>query len=181
MKYRSKSYSTPALVLSYRNIGERDRLVTLVTLNHGKIKTVAKGVRKLTSSKKATLEPGNIVTVFCIITKSLPILTQTKLHQDCMVIRSSLVKLKQLSQILEIIDRLFVNEELEPVVFQQVLDIRNMVVSAEPTKSTIFKHLDKLLISLGYQPLADTEHSSILEYVAAITNRPMKSWDFYST
>lgn len=139
---------------------------------------VAKGVRKMTSSKKASLEPGNIITAFCIETRSMPILTQTKLHHDCMSIRGSLQKMRQLQQLLEIVDRLFVNEELEQELFEQILETRHLIVSAEPTKTTILNRLDDLLVVMGYQPLAETKHQSILDYVAEITDRPMKSWAY---
>lgn len=178
MQFRSKSFSAQALVLSHRKVGETDRLTTLLTQAHGKITVVAKGVRKMTSSKKAVVEPGNIITAFCIETKSMPLLTQTKLHYDCMEIRTSLQKMRQLSQLLEIVDRLFVNEELEEALFDHVLAIRHLIVSPKPTKTNVLTELDTLLVALGYQPLAETKHHSVLDYVAEITERPMKSWDF---
>jgi DNA repair protein RecO (recombination protein O) len=175
---QTKSFSTQALVLSHRKVGETDRLTTLLTQTQGKITVIAKGVRKMSSSKKAALEPGNIITAFCITTKSMPILTQTKLDHDCLPIRSSLQKMRQLSQLLEIVDRLFVNEELDPELFQQVIATRHAIVATTPTKNTVLQQLDELLIALGYQPLAETKHQSILDYVAEITDRPMKSWAY---
>jgi DNA repair protein RecO (recombination protein O) len=178
VQLKAKSFSTEALVLSHRKVGETDRITTLLTQSHGKLTVVAKGVRKMTSSKKAALEPGNIVTAFCIETKSMPILTQTRLHSDCMTIRHSLQKMRQLQQLLEIVDRLFVNEELEPELFDQVISTRNLIVSDQPTKSTVLNRLDDLLVNMGYLPLAETKHQSILDYVAEITERPMKSWAY---
>jgi DNA repair protein RecO (recombination protein O) len=176
---RARTFSTPAIVLSYKKIGERDLIVVLLSRQQGKIRMIAKGARKLTSSKKAALEPGNVVTAYGVITKSMPLLTQAKLLEDCMPIRSSLQKIRQLSQLLEIFDRLFVNEELEPEMFQHILKMRKLIVTDQPTKSTILTKIDHLLTMLGYQPLADTKHQSVMDYVADITERPMKSWEFF--
>ena len=53
----TKSITTEAIVLKRRNSGEVDRLVTLITQDKGKLQCIAKGVRKMTSSKRAFLEP----------------------------------------------------------------------------------------------------------------------------
>jgi hypothetical protein len=51
--------------------------------------------------------------VFLIETKSLPILTQSKLIKEAESVRQSLTGISQLSQILEIFDRLFVENYIE--------------------------------------------------------------------
>jgi DNA repair protein RecO (recombination protein O) len=176
---QARSFSTPALVLSYRKIGEQDRIVVLLSQEQGKIRMIAKGVRKLTSSKKATLEPGNYVAAYGVVTKSMPLLTQAKMLDDCMSIRSNLQKIRQLSQFLEILDRLFVNQELDEDMFNHILKMRKLIVTDQPTKASLLPKIDQMLTMLGYQPLADTKHQSVMDYVAEITERPMKSWDYF--
>lgn len=46
-----------ALVVSRRKVGEADRLVSLFTREHGLLKAVAKGVRKIPSNRGGHLEP----------------------------------------------------------------------------------------------------------------------------
>ncbi|MFM2019490.1 MAG: repair protein RecO [Actinomycetota bacterium] len=50
-------YRDEAIVLRTHKLGEVDRIVTLLTRNHGQIRAVAKGVRKTTSRFGARLEP----------------------------------------------------------------------------------------------------------------------------
>jgi len=176
---RARTFSNPALVLSYRKIGEQDRIVVLLSQEQGKIRMIAKGVRKLTSSKKATLEPGNYVAAYGVVTKSMPLLTQAKMLDDCMSIRSNLQKIRQLSQFLEILDRLFVNQELDDGMFDHILNMRKLIVTDQPTKASLLPKIDHMLTMLGYQPLAETKHQSVMDYVAEITERPMKSWDYF--
>jgi hypothetical protein len=40
------------------------------------------------------------------------------------------------------------------------------------------QRFNTLLTQLGYQSLADSGHSTLLDYISAITERPMRSWEF---
>ena len=56
MNHRERSFRTPAIILRRFDLGEADRLLTLLTPRHGKIEVVAKGARKLTSHKTGHVE-----------------------------------------------------------------------------------------------------------------------------
>ena len=43
---RSRLYRADAVVLRRRDLGEADRILTIYTLEHGKLRVVAKGVRR---------------------------------------------------------------------------------------------------------------------------------------
>ena len=50
-------YRDEAIVLRTHKLGEVDRILTLLTRNHGQVRAVAKGVRKTSSRFGARLEP----------------------------------------------------------------------------------------------------------------------------
>src|SRR5918995_3499580 len=50
-------YKDEAVVLKTIKLGEADRIVTILTRSHGKVRAVAKGVRKTKSRFGARLEP----------------------------------------------------------------------------------------------------------------------------
>ena len=50
-------YREHGIVLRTYKLGEADRIVVLMTQSHGKVRAVAKGVRKTTSKFGARLEP----------------------------------------------------------------------------------------------------------------------------
>src|SRR5437764_15490515 len=56
MTHRERQFRTPAIILKRFDLGEADRLLTLLTPRHGKIEVVAKGARKLTSAKTGHVE-----------------------------------------------------------------------------------------------------------------------------
>lgn len=103
MKHRSKNFNSSGVVLKQSSVGETDRVVTLLTQEYGRLVSVAKGVRKLSSSKRAFLEPGNYVQAYFVKTKSLPLLIQAKLIEDCQHIRYNLTEIRKLTQFLEIL------------------------------------------------------------------------------
>ena len=54
-------YRDQAIVLRTQKLGEADRIITLFTREHGRIRAVAKGVRRTKSRWGARLEPGSHV------------------------------------------------------------------------------------------------------------------------
>ena len=68
-----------AVVLRWHLLGESDRIVTLLTRQHGKVRAVAKGVRKTSSRIGARLEPFMWVDVQWSPGKSLAIVQQVEL------------------------------------------------------------------------------------------------------
>src|ERR1700716_3789731 len=56
-------YRDEAVVLRVHKLGEADRIVTLLTRRHGRIRAVGKGVRRTMSRYGARLEPGSHVDV----------------------------------------------------------------------------------------------------------------------
>jgi DNA repair protein RecO (recombination protein O) len=56
-------YRDEAVVLRVHKLGEADRIVTLLTRRHGRVRAVGKGVRRTTSRFGARLEPGSHIDV----------------------------------------------------------------------------------------------------------------------
>lgn len=55
--FRTKLYRDDAVVLRGQKLGESDRIVTLFTRRHGRVRAVARGVRRTSSKFGARLEP----------------------------------------------------------------------------------------------------------------------------
>ncbi|MDQ3008150.1 MAG: DNA repair protein RecO [bacterium] len=173
-----RSLTTEAIVLKRSTTGEADRIITLLTKERGKIACVAKGIRKMTSSKGASLETGNYIKCHLILTKSLPILTQASLLEDCHATRESLSKIRQLSQLLEIFDQLFVEDDDTADLFSDALKLRSQVTQTATSSKAVRLGLENLMIKLGYQDPKETAYQTILEYVSALSEKPMRSWEY---
>jgi DNA repair protein RecO (recombination protein O) len=55
--YRRQLYRDDAVVLRVQKLGESDRIITLLSRRHGRLRAVARGVRRTTSRFGARLEP----------------------------------------------------------------------------------------------------------------------------
>jgi DNA repair protein RecO (recombination protein O) len=71
-------YRDTGVVLRVHKLGEADRIITLLTRRRGKLRAVAKGVRRTKSRWGARLEPFNHVDVQCHTGRSLDIVTQAQ-------------------------------------------------------------------------------------------------------
>ena len=71
-------YRDEAVVLRTHKLGEADRIVTLLTRGHGKVRAVAKGVRRTASKFGARLEPFMVADVQLYEGRSLDIVTQAE-------------------------------------------------------------------------------------------------------
>jgi DNA repair protein RecO (recombination protein O) len=72
-------YATRGYVLRRFNLGEADRIITLITPDHGKLKVVARGVRRMKSKLAGHLELFSHVTLQVAIGKSLDVVTGAQL------------------------------------------------------------------------------------------------------
>jgi len=71
-------YRDTGVVLRVQKLGEADRIITFLTQRHGKLRAVAKGVRKTTSKFGARLEPFCHVDVQFYPGRTLDIITQVQ-------------------------------------------------------------------------------------------------------
>lgn len=174
-----KSLTVESIVLKRKNLGETDRVVTLICQEMGKITCIAKGVRKLNSSFSSIIEPGNLIRAYLIKTKSMPLLVQARLIEDASATRSSLPKIRRLSQILEIFDKLLVEEELPQETFLLIKEIRQLLIDGD---INLIRSRIKLLIKqLGFADNTSQKHQTMLEYIQEVVERPMQSFKFLQT
>lgn len=174
----TKTFSAIGIVLKRVSVGETDRIVNILTQEFGKLTCVAKGVRKITSTKRAFLEPGNVVKGFFIETKSLPLLTQATLIEDCSLLSHTLQSFRQLSQLLEIYEKLFVETEIDTITYQRALKLRKMVVENKATTAVIKETLSKIITELGFQHPTESKYTNISDYVSALSDSKIKSFDY---
>lgn len=71
-------YRDAGVVLRTWKLGEADRIVVILTAQHGKVRAVAKGVRRTKSKFGARLEPGMVVDVQCYEGRNLDTVTQAE-------------------------------------------------------------------------------------------------------
>lgn len=71
-------YRDEAVVLRTHKLGEADRILTLLTKEHGQVRAVAKGVRKTSSKFGARLEPFMVADIQCYEGRNLDTVNQAE-------------------------------------------------------------------------------------------------------
>lgn len=114
-------YRDQGIVLRTYKLGEADRIVVLVTKGHGKVRAVAKGVRKTKSKFGARLEPTSHVAVQLYEGRELDIVTQAETLDHFKAIRGDLERIGSASAMLEAVDHLSQAGEVNPQLYQMLL------------------------------------------------------------
>ena len=94
------------IVLRGYPFGDADRVVVLLSPNHGKLRTVAKGVRKTTSRFGGRLEPFTHVDLVLYEGRNLDTITQAEGIDAFRAIRDDLDRITRASAMLEAVDQL---------------------------------------------------------------------------
>ncbi len=149
------SFSAEGVILKRRNLGEADKLVTVFTRSRGKIKTLAKGVRKVNSRRAGSLEILNHVKIFLHETKSWPILTEVETKGNFNNIKEDLSKLSLTYLLFELVDQFLTEEQESPFVFDLLVSTLVAIdnsPSLEKAKVFATNFQLKFLSQVGYLP-----------------------------
>ena len=109
---RERSIRTEGVILRHSDFGEADRLLTVFTRNLGKVRVIAKGVRKAKSRKAGHVQPFSRVQMQLARGRDLWILTQAEASEIFSNLREDLALLGYASYLTELLDR-FTYEEGE--------------------------------------------------------------------
>ncbi len=117
----SHLYHDTAVVLRTYKLGEADRIVVLLTEGHGKIRAVAKGVRKTKSKFGARLEPMSHVKVLMAEGRELDIVSQADSVETLAPMLADLDHLTAGMAVLEAADQMTLDREPVPHLYRMVV------------------------------------------------------------
>jgi DNA repair protein RecO (recombination protein O) len=100
-----RRYTTDAIVLSRFDLGEADRVLTLITPGIGKIKAIAKGIRRPTSRVGGSLEPFAELNLALARGRTFDVVTQVVVGHAWLNLRDSLESTATAWYIAELADR----------------------------------------------------------------------------
>jgi DNA repair protein RecO (recombination protein O) len=151
-------YRDEGVVLRAQKLGEADRIVTLLTRGHGRVRAVAKGVRRTSSRIGARLEPFGHVDVQFYEGRSLDGVTQVEtLESFGAALVHDYARYTAGQAMLETAERL-TPEEREPSVQQYLLLVGGLraLVAAEHDPSLVLDaYLVRSLSVAGWAPSFD--------------------------
>jgi DNA repair protein RecO (recombination protein O) len=148
----SHLYRDTAVVLRTYKLGEADRIVVLLTAEHGKVRAVAKGVRKTMSRFGARLEPMSHVRLLLYRGRSggdsaLDIVSQAESVEPLSPMLASLDRASQGMAVLEAADQLALEREPNEQLYRMVVGVLR----------TIAERTSPLVVSAFYWKLLAVE------------------------
>lgn len=145
------SFRTEAIIIKRKNFGEADRILTVFTKNHGKIKIIAKGVRKISSRRSPHVELLNL-SILNLYPGKMMILTEAETLYHHSGLKNDLQKSGFAFYICELVDGLLPENQEN---FQVYNLIKNTLFNLENTNNgrlLISKFEQELLTLLGFWP-----------------------------
>ena len=149
---RPRAYKTEAVVLRQMNLGEADRILTLYTPDLGKVRAVAKGVRRVKSRLGGHLELLNLVSVAMYEGKSLDVVTEAQVVQSFEVLREDLEPLSRAMYVAELVDGFSTERSANHAMYTLLVDgLAQLEKSA--THDLLLRYFEMhVLEHAGYRP-----------------------------
>ncbi len=147
-------YRDSGVVLRTYKLGESDRIVVILTLGHGKIRAVAKGVRKTKSRFGGRLEPLSNVSLLVYEGRELDTISQVETIDSLGPLYGDLDRLTQGLSLLEVVDRITPDREPVPHLHRMLVGALRSLES-RPLPLVVPAFFWKLLAAEGVRPELD--------------------------
>ncbi|MBI2940447.1 MAG: DNA repair protein RecO [Chloroflexi bacterium] len=145
-------YRTEAVVLRHLDYGEADRILTLYTPQHGKVRAIAKGVRRPTSRLGGHLELATHAHLLIAHGRNLGIITQAETVHAFLGLREDLLRTSLACAVAELLDRLTPEESPSPPIFDLLIHtLDRLATTRQPELAARFFEVQLLGLS-GYRP-----------------------------
>lgn len=170
------SYKTEGIILKRTNYGEADRILTIYTKHYGKIRALAKGVRRITSRRSGSVELFNQAVIFLNKGKNLDLLTEAQVVNSFKSWRRDLKKVAVAYYFCELVDKLTPEEQPQPAVFQLLSRFLGKISTASLPELTRSFEVT-LLEELGFGVPEELKRSSrsLRDYIESIVEKKLNS------
>ncbi|HET7482424.1 MAG TPA: DNA repair protein RecO [Actinomycetota bacterium] len=144
-------YKDEGVVLKTMKLGEADRIVTIFTRGNGKVRAVAKGVRKTKSRWGARLEPFTRVELLIYKGRNLDTITGADIVSSFDRVRTDYRSLTAAAALVEVVEKITPDRERALSVYSLLVEGLE-ALSGAPGDSIVPAFLVKLLSLSGYHP-----------------------------
>lgn len=176
MARTDRTYKTEGIILKRINFGEADRILTIYTKHYGKIRAIAKGVRKITSRKGGNVEAFNHVSLFLAQGKNLDIVCEVEVINSFKSWRKNLKKVGLAYYFCELVDKLTPDGQANRAVFELLREFLGRI--GKESESELTRSFEeRLLEELGFgvpEALRNTP-DSLKGYIETIVEKKINS------
>ena len=146
------TYKTRGIVLRRHNLGEADRIITFLTTDRGKLRAVARGVRRIKSRQAGHLELFSETDLMLAEGRNLDIITSARLRVVDDRLTSDLRRLGTAYLMAEMTDVLLDDNQPQADIYASLgAGLAALRAGSEPQLVELFFKL-RMLADLGYEP-----------------------------
>lgn len=144
-------YKDEGVILKTIKLGEADRIVTIFTRSNGKVRAVAKGVRKTKSRFGARLEPFTQAQLMIYKGRNLDTITSVDIVRSFDEVRTDYRCLTSAAALVDVVEKI-TEERAQSLATYSLLLSGLQALGAGPCGSIVPAFLIKLLSISGYHP-----------------------------
>lgn len=141
-----------AVVLRHSDWGEADRLLTLFSRERGKLRCIAKGVRRLRSRKAGHLEPFTRAALMLARGRDFWLVTQAETLDAYLPLREDLVRTGYAAYVIELVDRFTYDDGENRGLFALLVDTLQRINTLEDAFLAVRYFELHLLDFVGFRP-----------------------------
>lgn len=152
---RERLYRTDAIVLKRQDFGEADRVLTILTPTHGKLRVIAKGVRRTSSRKAGHIEMFSLSQILLARGRSMDVITQAQAINLFRALHDDLLRFSYASYFAELTDRFLEENDTHQDVYILLREaLEELVGEANDARLPMLARFFelRLLGLVGYQP-----------------------------
>lgn len=149
---RQRLYRTPAIILKRQDFSEADRILTLFTPGLGKLRAIAKGVRKITSRKSGHVELFTYSNLLIAKGRNLDIVTQAETIKAFRAIREDLGRITYAYYVAELVDKFTEDRDENQPLFDLLLTTLQSLTETDDLRLAVRFFELRLLDYTGYRP-----------------------------
>ncbi len=169
-------YRTEGVILKRTNFGEADKLLTLFSKHLGKIRLLAKGIRKTKSRKGGNLELFNWVKIYVAKGRNLDLITEVELIEPFKAWRQDLQRVALAYHLAELVDRLTAEEAKSRKVFDLLISSFKELSFGDNLEKLRTDFEIKLLEELGFWPKGKiADEIDIQAYIEKLIEKRLNS------
>lgn len=150
---KQHSYSSEGIVLSRKNYGEADRILSVFSKDFGKLSLLAKGIRKIKSKKRGHLEIFSKIKFSAINGKGMDIMTEAQTLDDYSGIRANLNKISLGYYFCEVVNKITHEDGHMSSVYSILSYYLQQLQQEIELKKLRLKFIYDLLTEMGYWPI----------------------------
>lgn len=147
-----QNYTSEAIVLRRNNYGEADRILSIYSVNQGRISLIAKGVRKPKSKKRGHIEIFGYIKFSAMKTKGMDMLIEAEVIDDFKSVRSNLKKVALAFYFIEVIAKITHEGEANHTLFELLLNSLKSLRVNNKLKQLRIDFVMNVLVQTGYWP-----------------------------